>query len=109
MSLNIKNPQVERLAGSLARAVGTNKTQAILLALREKMETLKFKKSAKRIQADLLEIASRAFIRYDKGRHPAALNFGDCCVYALARFFEKPLLFKGADFAQTDIARVSAL
>lgn len=71
MSLNIKNPQVERLAGALALAVGTNKTQAILLALREKMETLKFKKSAKRIQEDLLEIAGRCAKLPDKDRRSA--------------------------------------
>ena len=51
-------------------------------------------------QADL---ARRAFRKYAKGRHPAGLNFGDCFSYALARALEEPLLFKGNDFAQTDI------
>ena len=38
-----------------------------------------------------------------KGNHPAALNFGDCFAYALARATGEPLLFKGGDFSQTDI------
>lgn len=50
-------------------------------------------------------LARRAFARYGKGRHPAALNFGDCCVYALAKYLEEPLLFKGADFSRTDVMK----
>ncbi len=49
-------------------------------------------------------IAREAYRRYGKGRHPAGLNFGDCCSYALARARNDSLLFKGNDFAQTDIA-----
>lgn len=44
-----------------------------------------------------------AFLRFGRGRHPASLNIGDCFVYALAATMEEPLLFKGEDFAQTDI------
>lgn len=47
-----------------------------------------------------------AFSRFGKGRHSAALNFGDCFSYALAVSTRQPLLFKGDDFSQTDIARV---
>lgn len=47
--------------------------------------------------------ARRAWRRYGKGRHPAALNFGDCFSYALAALTGEPLLFKGDDFAKTDI------
>jgi ribonuclease VapC len=50
--------------------------------------------------------ARRAFTRYGKGRHPAALNFGDCFSYALSVTLGEPLLFKGQDFAQTDVSRV---
>jgi ribonuclease VapC len=46
-----------------------------------------------------------AWLRYGKGRHPAALNFADCLSYAVARLAGEPLLFLGEDFAQTDIAR----
>lgn len=48
-------------------------------------------------------IARQAFSDYGKGRHPAALNFGDCFAYALAKSIGEPLLFKGQDFRQTDI------
>lgn len=44
-----------------------------------------------------------AFVRYGKGRHPAALNYGDCMTYASARVTGLPLLFTGDDFARTDI------
>lgn len=46
--------------------------------------------------------ARLAFSRFGRGRHPARLNFGDCFSYALARVRREPLLFKGADFSQTD-------
>jgi ribonuclease VapC len=49
-----------------------------------------------------------AFVRYGKGRHPAALNFGDCVSYALAQSLGLPLLFKGTDFAKTDVISASA-
>lgn len=71
MSLNIKNAQVEHLAGAVARATGTNKTQAILQALREKIDSLRMKKSAKRIQEDLLEIARRCARLPDKDKRSA--------------------------------------
>jgi ribonuclease VapC len=47
--------------------------------------------------------ARSAFLKYGKGRHPAALNFGDCAAYALAKSRNVPLLFKGDDFRKTDI------
>lgn len=49
------------------------------------------------------EAAADAFARFGKGRHPAALNYGDCMTYATARLAGRPLLFIGDDFAQTDI------
>lgn len=50
--------------------------------------------------------ARRAYRRFGKGRHAAGLNFGDVFAYALARAAGEPLLFKGDDFAKTDIRRV---
>ncbi len=47
--------------------------------------------------------ALNAHWRFGKGRHPAALNFGDCIAYATAKLSVEPLLFKGGDFSQTDI------
>lgn len=74
-------------------------------------------KGAERLDALLLRLAARVipftaehaalaregWRRFGKGRHPAALNFGDCFAYALARARHEPLLFKGDDFAQTDV------
>ena len=48
-------------------------------------------------------VASGAFLRYGKGRHPAALNLGDLFAYALATTAGEPLLYKGDDFARTDV------
>jgi ribonuclease VapC len=52
---------------------------------------------------DQSEIARTAWRVYGKGNHPAGLNVGDCCAYALARYSGEPLLFKGSDFLRTDI------
>lgn len=49
------------------------------------------------------EIAREAWRKYGKGNHPARLNLGDCCAYALAKLTGQPLLFKSKDFHQTDI------
>ena len=59
------------------------------------------------VDAEQVEVARGAFRRYGKGRHPAGLNFGDCFAYALSRVSGQPLLFKGNDFAQTDVDRVT--
>jgi ribonuclease VapC len=49
------------------------------------------------------DIAAEAYANYGKGRHPAALNMGDCYAYACARANRARLLFIGGDFAKTDI------
>ena len=48
-------------------------------------------------------LALEAFDRFGKGRHPASLNMDDCFAYAGARARGVPLLFKGDDFARTDL------
>lgn len=50
-----------------------------------------------------VDAALDGFLRFGKGRHAAGLNFGDLFAYALAQSLEEPLLFKGGDFALTDI------
>jgi ribonuclease VapC len=50
-------------------------------------------------------IAQAAFRKFGKGRHKAALNFGDCASYATAKVRGYPLLFKGDDFSRTDVVR----
>jgi ribonuclease VapC len=56
------------------------------------------------VDAEQADLARSAWRKYGKGRHPAALNFGDCFSYALAKVSGEPLLAKGTDFASTDIA-----
>ena len=55
------------------------------------------------VTAEQLEAARQAWRRFGKGRHPASLNFGDCFAYALAQITGESLLYKGKDFARTDI------
>jgi ribonuclease VapC len=55
------------------------------------------------VDAEQADLARSAWRKYGKGRHPAALNFGDCFAYALAKSSSEPLLAKGTDFALTDI------
>ena len=58
------------------------------------------------VTAEQADLALDAYQRYGKGRHRAGLNFGDCFAYALCKATGQPLLFKGQDFSQTDIATV---
>lgn len=55
------------------------------------------------VEGEHIEVARSAWRRFGKGRHPAALNFGDCFAYALAKFSGEPLLAKGQDFKLTDV------
>ena len=58
---------------------------------------------------ELARVAREAFLTFGKGRHPAALNCGDCAAYALAKVRGLPLLFKGQDFARTDLTPAIAM
>jgi ribonuclease VapC len=57
------------------------------------------------VDAEQAELARSAWRKFGKGRHPAALNFGDCFSYALAKSSGEPLLAKGTDFDLTDVVR----
>jgi ribonuclease VapC len=59
--------------------------------------------SVEPVPAEVRGAAIDAFARFGKGRHPAALNFGDCFAYACAKSLGVPLLYKGDAFAHTDI------
>ena len=59
------------------------------------------------VDAEQADAARRAWRRFGKGRHAAALNYGDCFSYALALTRGEPLLFKGEDFAKSDVNRSS--
>ncbi|MEK6719826.1 MAG: type II toxin-antitoxin system VapC family toxin [Chloroflexota bacterium] len=55
-------------------------------------------------------IAREAYRDFGRGSgHAAALNFGDCFAYALAKTTGEPLLFKGDDFSKTDVAAAAAM
>lgn len=58
------------------------------------------------VDPDQAEAARAGYRRYGKGRHRAGLNYGDCFAYALAKISGQPLLFKGDDFAHTDVGVV---
>jgi ribonuclease VapC len=58
------------------------------------------------VDSEQAHAARRAFSRFGKGRHRAALNYGDCFSYALATTKAEPLLYKGDDFGYTDVATV---
>lgn len=73
-----------------------------LLLLKATIEAIPF-------NAEQLAIAREAWRRYGKGRHPAGLNYGDCFSYALSQATGEPLLFKGRDFSQTDVAMWGAV
>ena len=55
------------------------------------------------VDVDQAYVARQAYRKFGKGRHAAGLNFGDTFAYALARTMAEPLLFKGEDFALTDV------
>lgn len=57
------------------------------------------------VDVEQARLGHDAYRRYGRGTgHPANLNFGDCFAYALARATGRPLLFKGDEFSQTDVA-----
>jgi ribonuclease VapC len=62
------------------------------------------------VAVDLAQVhaARDAFARFGKGRDAAGLNYGDCFAYALAKVAQAPLLFKGDDFARTDVVAAVA-
>jgi ribonuclease VapC len=59
------------------------------------------------VSPEQAHLARSAFSQFGKGRHPAGLNFGDCFSYALAKSLGEPLLYKGENFARTDVDGVA--
>lgn len=100
---------VRRITSPLAIWETTVSVARILdLPLRETQEWVQkylalMKIEVTAVAPETAALALDAFERYGKGRHPASLTFGDCFAYACARQQGMPLLFKGADFPQTDI------
>ena len=81
---------------SLARRGTAGRSDMERFILDARIDVVPFDSAQARIGTD-------AFRRFGKGRHPARLNFGDCAAYALSKVSGEPLLFKGGDFAQTDV------
>jgi len=120
VAILLKEPGHERLLECLAEnpesGVGapTMVETGIVLSARlgERGQTLlgRFTQAAELVilscDAEHWTIAVQAFLRFGKGRHPAALNFGDCLTYATARLANEPLLCLGEDFAKTDLMLV---
>lgn len=86
-------------------AMGTKKADAGIEALNKLLADA----DTRIVPFDELQLraACEAWKRYGKGRHPARLNFGDCCTYALAKVSSAKLLYKGNDFGQTDVPGVT--
>jgi len=81
--------------------VGRRGTRDNLETLDQLLRTLRLE--TRPVDRGQIHMAREAFLKFGKGRHPAALNFGDCFSYALAKSLQVPLLFVGNDFARTDI------
>ena len=88
-------------------SLGLARAKSMDIALSEKTVRLYLEQASVEIvpiTAEIGRTAIRAFERYGRGRHPAQFNMGDCFAYACARALGVPLLYKGDDFARTDIA-----
>ena len=117
VAILFKEPEAERLAGMIrdtdttAIAAPTLLETAIvaegrtLPGMAEKLDALMgaIRPEIVPFTAEHVSLARDAWRRYGKGRHKAGLNLGDCFAYALAKERGQPLLFKGDDFAATDI------
>lgn len=115
-----QEPEAERIARAMAAASDRMLSAATLLEAGIIMQARRGDEGARDLDlllaklgieivpftAKQADIARKAFRRYGRGRHQARLNFGDCFAYALAKDASAPLLFKGDDFAQTDVAEV---
>lgn len=117
VAIHLREPGYERLiqqiegAGAVVIGVPTALETAMVLTarLRQDARPMLFA-FLRRLEAIMvpfseehLDAAVTAFIRFGRGRHAAALNFGDCMSYAVASVAGMPLLFTGEDFSRTDI------
>ena len=120
VALVLKEPGHERLAALIDEAdevlVGAPNVVEAGMALSSRMrqdarpfiEVLLRHARAKLVPFDDDHVwaATGAFLRFGRGRHAAALNFGDCMSYAVASLAAQPLLFIEDDFSRTDITTV---
>ena len=122
MSILLRERGAERYAGALlgaerVRISAATALETFIVAIRRvgpdgesKVDRLfgQFNVDVVPVDRDQVLLARTAFRTYGKGRHEAELNFGDCFAYALAKATGEPLLYKGNDFAQTDVASALA-
>jgi ribonuclease VapC len=100
----------DRTSKSLMSVVSYVETNMVIHGRARDTDPNKVTKLIEALQIDILpvsfeqgEAAVAAFLRYGKGRHRAGLNLADCFSYALAKVRRAPLLYKGNDFAMTDL------
>jgi len=117
VAILLNEPDADRFADAIEAAAPRLMSAATLLEASIVIETRKGESGGREL--DLLvyragveivpvdqeqtEIARIAWRRFGKGRHPAALNYGDCFAYALAKVTGSRLLYKGDDFSRTDL------
>jgi ribonuclease VapC len=95
------NPAISAVSWAEAAIVAENRSAAAAAAFGPLMDRLRL--DIVPFTAVEARLALDAHRRFGKGRHPAGLNLGDCFAYALAVARDEPLLFKGDDFARTDV------
>lgn len=104
---------IERAETRRLSAVSFVEAAAVIDSAREPVASRRFDElvqtadlTIEAVTEEQARIAREAYRDFGRGSgHPARLNFGDCFSYALARAIGEPLLFKGDDFAHTDVAR----
>jgi ribonuclease VapC len=117
LAILLREPEAERFAASIenAEVVRLSAASYVEAAVyvdrnadeirRAMLDTFlaEFSIRIEAVTAEQALLARQAFVLFGKGRHKAGLNFGDCFTYALARAWREPVLFKGGDFAHTDL------
>lgn len=117
MAILKAEPEAARLLARLSQPAPKHLSTATLLETRivlerqlgqpghDALDLLLAKAAITTIPLDTAHVhwALAGWRRYGKGRHPAALNLGDCISYGLAKALDAPLLFTGDDFAATDV------
>jgi ribonuclease VapC len=106
---------VAKIKAAPSVAIGAPTLAEALIVLTARLRgdsTLALRELLRAIEAEVIPFtddhgrsALQAYLRFGKGRHPAALNFGDCLCYATASLASQPLLYVGDDFSRTDIQR----
>ena len=117
IALMFREPEAERIVASLAEAklvaIGAPTLAETAIVLAAKVGEASRAILSRLVEdLDLIVLpftaahgreAREAFLRFGRGRHPAALNYGDCLTYATAKLAGQPLLFVGEDFSRTDL------